>query len=59
MSPEDREDICIIVASVLDAYFTKELTEKIIRDIDAGLENNWEILKLMGGHHEKRAKETA
>lgn len=60
MNPEDREDICIIVESVLDAYFTRQLIEKIITDIDAGLKDNWKILKLMrGGRHEKRTEETA
>lgn len=47
MSEQDREDVLMIVAGVLDEYLAEELTKHVIGEIRQSLIDNWHIVKLI------------
>lgn len=47
MNQQDREDVLLIVESVLDNYLAEQLTNDIISEIEQSIMDNWHILKLI------------
>lgn len=54
MNEQDREDVLMIVETVLENYLTESFTKELLGAIDKSIKDDWKILKLI---HEQKAAE--
>lgn len=47
MNKQDREDVLMIVESVLENYLAERLTKDLVAEIDQSIQENWNIIKMM------------
>lgn len=47
MNPKDREDILLIVETVLDQYLSEKMVKEAVAEVDQSIRDNWNILKLI------------